>query len=366
VNGRFLTQIRTGVQRYGFEILSAMDRQLMARGGDAPRGDILLPRRGQATDVFATLRRREIGPLRGHAWEQITLGWHARGPLLSFCNTGPLLRRRQIVCLHGATSFVHPSSYGRMFRATQRVILPTLGRRAARVTTVSHASARLLHDLGIVPRDRAITVVPNGHEHARHWRPERSRVRHAAPFERPFVLLIGSRAPHKNIRLVVSIAPALAERGLDVLIAGHAGHVFGTETLTPHPNIRLLGFVSDDDLAFLLSRAVCLAFPSLSEGFGLPLVEAMAWHCPVIASNVASMPEVCGDAALLVAPDRPADWLAAIDALRHQPDLRRTLIARGAARIRLFSWETSAAAYLDLLRHAADTDAVRPAATIRR
>ena len=99
----------------------------------------------------------------------------------------------------------------------------------------------------------------------------------------------------------------------------------------------------------LYGHAFCFAFPSLTEGFGLPALEAMALGCPVVASNAASLPEVCGDAALFADPKSPRDWLAQIERLHADPDLARDLRGKGPRQAQRFSWKTSAQAYLDLI-----------------
>jgi hypothetical protein len=116
------------------------------------------------------------------------------------------------------------------------------------------------------------------------------------------------------------------------------------------PNVHVIGSVTDHDLAFLMDRAVCLAFPSWTEGFGLPILEAMARGCPVVSSDRASMPEVCGEAALMAAPDDPAAWVRHIHALLESSDLRQELIERGRERARLYSWSDTAAGYIELMR----------------
>ena len=108
------------------------------------------------------------------------------------------------------------------------------------------------------------------------------------------------------------------------------------------PNVKHLGRVNDDDLAYLYRQALCLVFPSKTEGFGLPVLEAMALGCPVISSDAASLPEVCGEAALYASPDDAATWLAAIGRLVAEPMLREILSGAGPKRSKAFSWRQGA------------------------
>jgi len=122
-----------------------------------------------------------------------------------------------------------------------------------------------------------------------------------------FVFGIGSAAPHKNVGLVLDMADRLAEAGLRIAIVGMSdSRVFKSgPTSAKARNVHWLGRISDGELVALLGDSLCLAFPSLTEGFGLPALEAMAVGCPVVVSDRASLPEVCGNAALFAPPDDP-------------------------------------------------------------
>ena len=349
INGRFLTQPVTGVQRYARNVIQAMDQSLSAAGQSAA---LLVPV-GTPDASLGAIPQKELGPLSGHAWEQVTLPMKWPHRLLNLCNTGPATKVDQVVCIHDANVFTAPESYGRAFRTFYGALQPHLARRAARIATVSHASARqIARYLSLDAAD--IAVLPNGHEHALAWDPALATLApsliegQAEP--RCFVLAIGSRARHKNLQLLVEIAPDLAALGVDVVIAGGDAGIFAPEALKSASNVSVLGRVSDHELAFLMDRALCLAFPSWTEGFGLPIVEAMARGCAVISSDRASMPEICGNAALMASPADPAAWVGHIRALIESPALREDLIGRGRERVRLFSWAATADGYLDLMR----------------
>lgn len=350
INGRFLAQNATGVQRYATNVVKAMDVLL---GKLDNRSQIIAP--PEVSNPFlVNLPLVTTGPLTGHAWEQLILPARWQGRLLNLCNTAPALKSDQIVCIHDANIFASPNSYGRSFRAVYKTLQPMLTHRAARITAVSHAAARqIARHLPISLKD--IAVLPNGHEHALSWDPTRAQLAPtllktmASSAGRPFVLVLGSRARHKNLAMLVDAAPQLDAAGIDLVVAGGGDGIFSDELLESRPNIRFTGRVSDDDLAYLLDSALCLAFPSFTEGFGLPIVEAMARGCPVVASDCASMPEVCGNAALMASPNDPAAWVNNIRALQQSSELRLDLIGRGHEQVRHFSWSETAAAYLDLL-----------------
>jgi glycosyltransferase involved in cell wall biosynthesis/GT2 family glycosyltransferase len=349
VNGRFLTQPMTGVQRYARNVVTAMDAVLSESKANAP---IIAP--PSASDPgLSAMPLISLGPLSGHAWEQTILPARWGGRLLNLCNTAPAVKADQVVCIHDANVFVAPESYGRAFRAVYPPLQRLLARRAARIATVSAYSAQQIAQY-LPLRATDIVVLPNGHQHALAWDPALARIGPSVlagdRSARGFVLALGSRARHKNLQLLLDIAPELDAMGLDVVVAGGGSDIFASQTLPSVPNVKVIGYVTDHDLAYLMERALCLVFPSWTEGFGLPIVETMARGCPVVSSDRASMPEVCGDAALMAPPDDPAAWVRDVRALATSPDLRQDLVGRGRDRVRLFSWTDTAAGYVELMR----------------
>jgi glycosyltransferase involved in cell wall biosynthesis len=165
------------------------------------------------------------------------------------------------------------------------------------------------------------------------------------------VVLVGSAAPHKKLGLILAMADRLKQAGLDVAVTGlHDSRVLkghqGTQASFAGA-VTWLGRVSDNELAALLRDSLCLAFPSLEEGFGLPALEAMTLGCPVVVSNRASLPELCGDAALYASPYDGAAWLHAFVSLRNNVALREQLAARGRSRAQLYRWARTAEIYLE-------------------
>ena len=161
-----------------------------------------------------------------------------------------------------------------------------------------------------------------------------------------YILFVGSLEPRKNLGALVQ-AIQKTRTQLPVLLAGWQGwgdktwiDVIRREGLLNR--FIFTGYVSDETLACLYSGASVLVYPSLYEGFGLPILEAMACGCPVICSNVSSMPEVAGDAAWLVNPEDTGDIAAAIDSVVADSDIRRSLILKGFKRSAEFSWTQTA------------------------
>ena len=347
INGRYLMQKRTGVQRYAHNVISEMDAILSETRGEAA---IIAPV-AAADPGFSSMPLIKVAPLGGHLWEQIVLPSRWQGRLLNLCNTGPAVKADQVVCIHDANIFVEPDSYGTAFRTFYRMRQPMLAKHSARITTVSNYSAReIARHLPLRVAD--IAVLPNGHEHALAWDAALASVAPSSIGGRghDFVLVLGSIARHKNLRLVIDAAPEFAADGIDVVVAGGGAGIFAPEMFSVAPNVIRLGYVTDHDLAYLMDRALCLLFPSWTEGFGLPVVEAMARGCPVVASNRASLPEVCDDAALMASPDDPAEWIRQVRRLKASHALRQDLSAKGRQRAELFSWAKTAAGYAELMR----------------
>jgi glycosyltransferase involved in cell wall biosynthesis len=260
-----------------------------------------------------------------------------------------------MVCLHYTCLWDYPARLSRVFGAIYPTMTPALGRRADLVATVSAYSAGQLVRHRVV-RGRTPRVIPDGHEHALAWRGAAG-----PPDGDAFALVVGSPAPHKNLALVLDLAARLEGSGIRIAVAGALdAAVFAAGPALGGGQVTWLGRVSDAELGALLGRALCLLFPSFSEGFGLPPLEAMALECPVIASDRASMPEICGEAALYAPPDDPEAWRAALLRLRADPALRRRLVTAGRARAGRFSWRRAAEAYLGLM---AELDGISEAVT---
>lgn len=353
INGDFVALNPTGVPRYAREVTLALDT-LVAEGHPSTNGvdiDLVAPREPAGDLNLAAIPVRiapEFKPRIPQFWVQAQLPRHVRGGLLSFCNLAPIAVKRHIVCIHDMHTRLMPESYGRGFRWAHRVVLPIVGRRAARITTVSELSRSHLIEFGIAPADK-IAVTYNGSDHTTRWQASRSTLTFQP--RRPYVLCLGRRGQkYKNSELMIRLAPILNSLGLDLWMPGDVDSEFVAQHTTSKPrNLRLLGRINDDDFKKALSEALCFVFPSRIEGFGLPAVEAMASGCPVIASTSPCLPEVCGDAALYADPDDIEGWALAIKSLLENPDLRQRLVREGHKRAGNYSWRGIALMYLELM-----------------
>lgn len=355
INGDFTTlSPKTGVARYSREVTMALDALIaekhpLARDLDI---DLVAPRPLAEPLPLDNIPVRVVPefsrPRLPQFWVQVQLPRHVPGGLLSFCNLAPVAVRRHIACIHDMHTRLMPSSYGRGFRWAHRLILPALGRRAARITTVSELSRSHLVRLGIAPPEK-IVVTYNGSDHAGRWDAARSALNVGGG--RPYVLCLGQKdQEYKNMGLLAKLAPLLDEMGLDLWMPGSVDAATLLRYVPEMPgNVVLPGRFGDDDFRKALDNALCFLFPSRIEGFGLPAVEAMASGCPVVASTSPCIPEICGDAALFADPDDIGAWAENIRRLLHFPALRATLAAKGHARAGCYSWRAIAAKYLELM-----------------
>lgn len=350
VNGRFLAQRVTGVQRYARELVRALDATLAARAatGDPWPAEIHAP---PGAGPFPGLRHlvvRTVGRRGGHAWEQVDLPRSAAGAiLLNLGNTGPLLHPRQLVCIHDAGIYTVPDSYSAAFRAWYRVLWAVLGRRALMVLTVSAFSAGELGRHAGIPASR-LAVVPNAADHFADLPTATDALARFGLTPGGYVFALGSRARAKNLAGLAAAMALLPDPKPPLVTAGgRNGRIFADAGALD--GLRELGPVDDATLKALYQGALCLVFPSFYEGFGLPPLEAMIAGCPVVASRAASLPEVCGDAALYVDPHDPADIAAGIARMVGDADLRADLVARGRRRAADFGWALSAARLLEVL-----------------
>jgi len=355
INGRFLTRAPTGVDRFATELLRAW----LPRFGVSKSVSTLVPANADLHgDRDPGMYVKNVGAFTGHAWEQLELSGHCGDDvLLSLCNTGPIARRRQLVVLHDAAVMARPETYSFAFRSWYRWLFAGLMQRAGTVATVSKFSAgELMRHVG--GRAAGIELIGGAGEHVLRATADRRVLERLGLIGEKYVLAVGSRTLNKNFNAVVRAAAMLSDVGCKVVAAGGSNlRVFNGAELQDE-SLILAGYVTDGELRTLYENAACFVFPSFYEGFGLPPLEAMHCGCPVIVSDRASLPEVCGDAAVYCNPDDPADIARQLRRVLGSANLRADLREAGLARARGFSWSRSAEQLEQLLAH----DAIQAAA----
>ncbi|MBE0682745.1 MAG: glycosyltransferase family 4 protein [Anaerolineales bacterium] len=318
IDARYAQRRITGVERYAHEISKRL-----------------------------TLEKRFIKPeylpgrVGGHLWEQIILPAKIqKGEFLwSPANAGPWLVRNQVVTLHDASVFDHPEWFNPTFAAWTRLSWKILARRARAILTVSEFSKHRLK-LHLRLTDEKIHVVYNGVSTPFEQQSPRKMkaVKEKYGIKKPYFLFVGTMEPRKNLKVLLEAWQRFNSKSHELFLAGSIGRVFSATS----PMIRSI-YIADEDLPALYSGAAAFVFPSLYEGFGLPVLEAMACGVPVITSKTSAFPEIFGDAALLIDPANPEETALAMQEIIENKSLVSTLRERGLKKASSLSWEKSAA-----------------------
>ncbi|NWG45603.1 MAG: glycosyltransferase family 4 protein [Alphaproteobacteria bacterium] len=298
---------------------------------------------------LATIPVHRSGRLGGQAWEQLELPRAAGdGLLVNLCNLAPLVSRRSVTLIHDAQVFASPGSYGAAFRAWYRLAQPLLGRRQAKILTVSAFSAEALARFGVAPRAR-IEVVHNGVDHLRRIPADPALAVRLGLAPGAYAVALANTQSHKNVGLLMRAFADPRLSGVALVLFGGADRAaFEAAGHAVPPNAVFAGRASDAELRGLLEAARCLLFPSTTEGFGLPPLEAMDLGCPAVVAPCGALPEVCGPAATTAPADDPAAWAEAVRA-RGEPGVRARWSEAGRARAAGFTWEAAARRLLSIL-----------------
>jgi len=351
IDARLLAVPITGIGRYTWQ----MSRELLARDGEfflympgpAVVGD------WQAPNVH--VRSRGVpGRLGRMLWSQTVLPRQAaRDRLDVFWGTAHRLPAglgaevARVVTIHDLVWKYAAATMRADSRCAERLLMPRAIRLADRVLAVSQNTAQAVEEVFPFARGKVRVVYPGATPLA----PAAARAT-LAPLgvDRPYFLFVGTLEPRKNLRRLLGAyarLPVAVRDGHRLVIAGGSGWggVDASQLageLGIAGNVVITGYVDDAHLATLYAHARFLAMPSLYEGFGLPLVEAMSCGVPVLASNVSSLPEVAGDAGLLVDPLDEAAIAQGLQRLLTDDDLHQALAARAREAAARFSWAQAA------------------------
>ncbi len=353
INGRFLTQNRTGVQRYSREVVRAIDRLLQQH--DCPQilrdteWALLAPPGAECDVPLERIEFRKVGKGDGHPWEQTHLAKHSwSGRLLSPASSGPIWHPRQIVVLHDAGIYNAPAGYSRKYRIAHRLLDRLLARRA-QIATVSYFSQT---ELGLCLRipDKDILLAPNGTDHLRTVLPDAGVVNRLGLEPGKYFVTLGLSTANKNVPLAIEAFRLLGRPDTRLVVIGKgSSRVFGSQSLESNPGVIFTGRLTDEEVTGLLRSATALVFPSRYEGFGIPSLEAMLQGCPVIASTAPGIMEVCGDAALHFHPANSGMLQDLMGRVLDNPDVAATMRARGHCRPDMYRWDATAAVFIKAL-----------------
>lgn len=335
VNIRSTSATLTGVQRYTLEMLARI-----------------------GSDMTVVKPARPLQGSIGHLWEQCVLPTKVGGGLLwSPSNTGPLAVHSQVVSIHDVAALDHPEWMTKKFSAWYRYLTPKLVARVKRVITCSEfTKKRILHHCpGVAEK---ISVIYLGADKV--FRPVSPVDVAAAVYElqlpsTQYILALGSLEPRKNLKNLLDAWRAMqgtVDSNVWLVLAGAKGKaaIFANGAVGElPPRVYLTGHVADRLLPALYAGAICSAYVSLYEGFGLPALEAMSCGTPMLTSNSTSLPEVVGDAALTVPPTDVNAIASGLLRIVGNSHLRAQMREKGLQRAALFSWERAAAETKEIL-----------------
>jgi glycosyltransferase involved in cell wall biosynthesis len=344
INARYQAHRITGVQRYAHEIANRLEGQ----------PELLAPAKGRGA--------------MGHLWEQLALPRLAGGRLLwSPCGAGPIAYSRQVVTIHDLFPIENPEWYSAPYARWYKLMFEQLASKAVHLIAVSdYTRDRIVKVLRRDPSE--ITVVHNGPSATTKLTSALEASKTCAALALPtrrYVLSLSSLEGRKNLPTILA-AWREAQRHLPdnvwLVLAGQQpdAAVFGKQKLEAIPaRVHFTGYVAEEHLAGLYSGASLFLFPSLAEGFGLPLLEAMSCGVRSITSNVSSLPEVGGDAAWYVDPMDVSGLAAAIR--RHMPkeNAATAPFIPALEQASRFSWSDAALRTQDVLQRAAQAVPVR-------
>lgn len=356
LNGRFSgTPQPTGTQTAAFQLFDAIVR--------APRSIELVAfadPRFPGIEEWKNVPKTTIVPIpfqswsrgRSQIWEQFQFPQLCRQAKCSLAHhpisTNPAFHRgcKSVVTLHDLNFYLHPQWFTRGFRWVQNLVVIQSARRADRVVAISNYVCNYAKTYLPVPANR-LRMVYNG------VKPLKPNGAHAGPGRR--LVCVGSLQPHKNlprlIRAFLQLRPEFPD--LDLHVIGRPQPRFTKDPELPRllesPGVKVLGYLSEQDLADAYATSSVFCYPSLEEGFGLPILEAMSVGAIAVTSNVSCLPEIAGDCAILVDPFSVDSIAAGLRrAITLDQSKREQMVADGREWVRQFSWQRSAEEYLKI------------------
>ena len=275
--------------------------------------------------------------------------------------TVPMIRtKRPVLTIHDLQYLYYPEYFTRTKLNFLKVMVPRSAEAARSILVPSEFTRRtVIERLNIDPS--IVHVVPHGIS-PRETRKDGGAVRTKYDLEGPFFIYPAITYPHKNHLVLIEAFARLVESRPDALLVltgakGSMESKIAAECRKRglESNVRRLGYLPYEDLDALYEEAVALAFPSRFEGFGAPVLEAMARSCPVIAADMTALPEVVRDAGILISPDNAEEWHLAMRDLLGDEEQRQGLAKAGSERARVFTWQRSADILEDAYRHVLET-----------
>lgn len=351
INGKFLSAKTSGIIRVANTILREMNSRLQSEPELRRQYDfeLLAPPGIKGPTDLEYIPLRHVGRLSGQPWEQLEFPYYAAGRVaLNFTPTGPVFKRDCVSVVHDAQMFRVPESFPWKQRLLHQVLTPLNGHLHRRIVTVSNFSRSDIERYRITGKGKA-QVIHNAAEHVLGLETDPSLLDELGLTGRKYILANAYAQPHKNVGLLFKAMALLDRPGVELVLFGGVERALFEQRGIDVGRAIFAGRVSDGGLRALFEHATVFAFPSTTEGFGLPPLEAMSLGCPTIVSDAGAMPEVCRDGATYADPNDPAMWARKFAMLLDNPELQQRLRQRGPEVAAEYSWKRAAQSYFDVL-----------------
>ena len=341
VNARFLTQEISGVQRFAIEICRELKKRELNLDFVAPVNII-------HEELALEFGVRKIGFLKGHLWEQITLQKYVyfkkKTILISFCNTAPIFIKRQIVTIHDLSFRIYPEWNSKLFVLLYNFIIPRIAHKSKHIITVSETSKKeLIKELGV--KQQKISVVYNAVSSVFEKRTIPNTAKYQKLLKEDYILTVSSHHPRKNLEKLVEAYLKISDKEINLYIIGNVNkHYTKVNGLDKQASsqIKILKNLNDKDLNNFFINTKLFVYPSLYEGFGIPIIEALNHKVPICVSDIDVFHEVCGDNVTYFNPHDVND-------IKEKIEIALNTKNKSEIDLKKYSWETSSIKVKNLL-----------------
>lgn len=331
INGRFLTQRLTGVQRYAIEIIKCLPKQILGH-----EIVIAVPKGYNSNkENYFNYKLLKIGKFKSHLWEQFELPAFAKkndALILNFSGIAPIFYRKKILYLHDLAFKHYPKSFSYLFRVSYNIFIPISIKNSLKVITVSnYVKKDIERNYGISNLEVVYAACSD-------------TFKAISKKKEKIILSVSSLDPRKNLAKLVQ-AFNLIDTDWKLVLVGERNKSFSEINFLDIPyinSVKFTGYISDEELLQLYNRAGIFVYPSIFEGFGIPPLEAQSCGCPCLISNASCLPEVYKNSVLYCDPNDVNDIKENIEKLINSPWLRENFIQLGNENAKNYSWSFSA------------------------
>ncbi|WP_279118024.1 glycosyltransferase family 4 protein [Fusobacterium varium] len=337
INGRFLTQNITGVQRFAHEIVNKLDK-FMKKDEIV----ILVPKNLLFKNLkYENIEIKKIGFLRGYLWEQLELPyyvWKTQGRLVNLCNTAPIINTG-IVIIHDISTKVNSKFYSKKFSIFYNILNKIITKTSIKILTVSEFSKKEIMKYYNINSSK-IDIVYNAWQHMERIIEDRKILEKLRLKNKKFYLGVSSINPNKNFKYIIELAKLYPEK-IFVIVGKLNQKVFGNMNLEKIDNIVWAGYITDEELKALYKNTLGFIYPSFYEGFGIPPMEALACGCKkVYVSDTSCLPEIFEDSVIYLNPYKVEKILNEREAIKEE-SIKKVL--------NKYSWEKSIKTIINII-----------------